>query len=374
MKKIFSRRKEVMVIPFCVAVSVLLWLLAGSASPSNSAEEVINLKAAVPHVVAHRLTRDSYQLFGEEIEKRTKGKVKFTWFIGDSLVDLTQSYESLQAGKVDVCVILTFVYLDLFPISDGIGMPFAVQGAAHAADVGWKMYETMPEMQAEMKDIKFLGLFSSDEVNLSFTNGKLVKTLDEMKDLRVIVNTRPLAQLAKLLGMRPQPVGLMDVYEALRGGMAEAAFFPNAPLRSFRIAELTNSHVMANFLVYPMILAMRLDTWKKLPPDVQEVFDELTPSWARLCGHTLTNEGKWVIEDLEKRGDQFYTPPPEEAARWKQAVLPIYEAWIAKLNCKGLNGQSICERMQAIAEQTKVQDSPEDEWWKQGRIGKKTKK
>ncbi|OPX65829.1 MAG: Bacterial extracellular solute-binding protein, family 7 [Methanomassiliicoccales archaeon PtaB.Bin215] len=372
MKKIISNSKTA-VITFCVGVSALLWLLAGSPAPAGAADEVIKIKAASPvHVVAHRLTKDSYQLFGDEIEKRTNGKVKFTWFFGDSLVKPAQSYEALKSGVVDVCVVAAYNYPHLFPVTEGLSMPFAVQGAAHAADVAWKMYQTMPELQAEMKDIKFLGLFGSDVINMAAMNGRVIKTLDDMKNLRVAVGSGLVAEMAKLMGMAAQPLGYQEVYMALHRGMAEATLFPNAPLRSFKITEVTNTHTIGNFKVEPILLAMRLDTWKKLPPDVQKVFDELTPSWARLSGHTLTNEGTWVMEELKKRGDQFYTPPPEEAAKWKQAIMPMYEAWIKKLNDKGLKGQEIYERMQKISAETKVSDTPEDEWWKQGRIGKRT--
>lgn len=367
MKKIFSARKVAMIIAG-IAVAALFWFPAGS--PAHAADQVIKLKAASPpHPVTHRLTKDAYELFANEVKKRTNGKVEITWFFGESLVKMSQSYEALQSGVVDLCVIAAFNYPHIFPITEALSMPFMLEGSAHSAEIAWKMYQTMPEMQAEMKNLKFMGAFTTDVINMSLMNGKLVKTLDDMKNLRVAVGSGLVAEMAKLMGMAAQPVGYADVYMALQRGMAEATLFPNAPLRSYKITEVTNAHVMANFKADPMIWAMRLETWKKLPPDVQKVFEDLTPSMARLCGHTLTNEGVWVIEELKKRGDQFYTPPAEEAAKWKQAIMPMYDAWTAKLDGKSMNGKTISDQVSAISKETKV--GPEDEWWKQGRIGKR---
>ncbi|AFM27740.1 TRAP transporter substrate-binding protein DctP [Desulfomonile tiedjei] len=371
MKKMIPSTKMATVI-FCVVASLLLWLAPAAQSAEGTA--VIAIKAASPpHPVVHRLTKDAYQLFGDEVERRTNGKVKFTWFFGDSLVKMPQSYESVQSGVVDLVVVAAFLYPHIFKITEGLSLPFTVQGAAHSADIAWKMYQTMPEMQQEMKDIKFLGVFTTDVINLS-TKDKLVKTLDDMKNLRVAVGSGLVAQMAQLLGMAPQPVGYSDVYMAIHRGMAEATLFPNAPLRSYKITEITNAHTIANFKVEPMVIAMRKETWDKLPPDVQKVFDELMPSFARLCGHTLTNEGAWVLEALSKRGDKFYAPPGDEFKKWKDAVKPMYDVWIKKLNDSGMNGQAIFDRINEIAAETKVADTPEDEWWKQGRIGKKTEK
>jgi TRAP-type C4-dicarboxylate transport system substrate-binding protein len=371
MKGIVLNRR-VIALAFCVAASALLWHPATAQSAEGTA--VIKIKAASPpHPVVHRLTKDAYQLFGDEVERRTNGKVKFTWFFGDSLVKMPQSYESVQSGVVDLCIVAAFNYPHIFKIVEGLGLPFTVQGAAHSADIAWKMYQTMPEMQQEMKGIKFLGAFTTDVINLS-AKDKLVKTLDDMKNLRVAVGSGQVAEMAQLLGMAAQPVGYADVYMSLHRGMADATLFPNAPLRSYKITELTNTHTIANFKVDPMVIAMRKETWDKLPPDVQKVFNELTPSFARLCGHTLTNEGLWVLDALKQRGDEFYTPPPDQLKKWKEAVKPMYDIWIKKLNGSGMNGQAIFDRLNEIAEQTNVSDTPEDEWWKQGRIGKKTSK
>ncbi|WP_310600624.1 TRAP transporter substrate-binding protein DctP [Desulfobulbus sp.] len=343
--------------------------------PAIEENGVIQIKAATPsHVITHRLSKDAYQLFGHDVEKRTNGKVKFTWFFGDSLIKPSQSYEALRAGVVDLVVVAAYLYPDDFTITEGLSLPFTMQNSAHAADVAWKMYKTIPEMRQEMKGFKFLGIFTSDVLNLHSTDGKLIKTLDEMKNIRVAVGSGSVAQMGKLFGMEPQLVGYSEVYMALQRNIASATLFPNAPLRSFRVTELTSAHTIANFKVDPMIIAMRQETWNELPPEVQQVFDELTPSFARLCGHTLTNEGTWVLEELKKRGDLFYTPPAEEVAKWKQAIKPMYDAWINRLDAKGLNGKAIFAQMIEISEQIKVTDTPEDAWWAQGRIGKKNKK
>ncbi|MDR2549530.1 MAG: TRAP transporter substrate-binding protein DctP [Desulfobulbus sp.] len=371
MKKMILNQLAARTILYTIVAVMCLASVVHSAYEENG---VIQIKAATPpHVITHRLSKDAYQLFGNEVEKRTHGKVKFTWFFGDSLIKPSQSYEALRTGVVDLVIVAAYLFPDDFTITEGLSLPFTMHNSAHAADVAWKMYKAIPEMQQEMKGFKFLGIFTSDVLNLHSTDGRLFRTLDEMKNIRAAVGSGSVAQMGKLFGMEPQLVGYPEVYMALQRDLASAAFFPNAPLRSFRVTELTNAHTIANFKVDPMIIAMRQETWNALPPEVQRVFDELTPSFARLCGHTLTNEGAWVLEELKKRGDLFYTPPVEEVAKWKQAIKPMYDVWINRLDVKGLNGKAIFEKMIEMSEQTKVIDTPEDAWWSQGRIGKKSK-
>jgi TRAP-type C4-dicarboxylate transport system substrate-binding protein len=117
---------------------------------------------------------------------------------------------------------------------------------------------------------------------------------------------------------------------------------------------------------------MNKNTWKKLPPDVQKVFNNLRQSVGSLCGETLTTESAWVLEDLKARGDKVYVLTDEEKARWQEKVKPMYKEWIAKMNKRGMNGQEIFNKIMKIAEERRENPYKADSWW--GEPGKKRTK
>lgn len=281
-----------------------------------------------------------------------------------------KTHDAVQGGVIDMAMTLApFAFMHLYPISTAIGLPFMVDSAAHASDMGWEMWETIPEMKQEYSGMKFFGLSSSAISNLA-TVGAPPKTLNDLKGLRILVWHKQMVEAHKLLGGTGQFMRTADFYLAIQRGMADGAWFPDAPLRSYRLIELMGNHTMVNYLGAPQAIVMNLKKWKTLPPDVQKVFNDLTPSMARLHGHTLTNEAKWVIQDLKDRGDNFYYLPADERAKWIEKSKPMYDRWIQLLNKKGWDGQAIFDKVVAISKKYRKNPLPDDSWW--GRAGRKT--
>jgi TRAP-type transport system periplasmic protein len=339
-----------------------------------SCAEVIQIKAANVHPMGHRLIKDAFELWSNEITKRTNGKVKFTWFHANTLVNMAQTYDGLQKGLTDVVTLATFMHPQYFPVTDLLHSPFIVDSSPHAADVAWEMYQTMPEMKKEYSQFKILGFFSTDVANFIFAKGPVVKKMEDLKNRKVLTTSPTGVAILRSLGATPQFIKNEDVYLSLQRGMGDGVLYPIAPARSWKLVELARYYTMADVGLGMWALAMRMETWQKLPPDVQKVFEELTPSAARLFAKTLDNEGNWVIEDLKKRGDEVYYLPPQERERWRQACKPIYDDWMKKAAAKGLNGQAILDKALTISEKWRKNPSPVDEWWKQGRMGLKEDK
>lgn len=334
------------------------------------AEKTIKIKAATHYPIKHRLTTDAFLWFTEEVEKRTDNQVDFKWYLGGTLVKPPQTHDALKNGLVDLTIVTAGDFEHLYPVTNGIQMPFTFDSPVHAADVLWEMYQTMPEMQQEYKNynIKVLGFFGTGMMNIPFKD-KLPKTLEDMKGLRIGTFTGTLQKITKSLGATPQMITVPDLYLALQRGMVDGVVFPLAPARSWRIVDQASNYLMVNAWTGPLVIGMSQKKWDQLPANVQKVINDLSPSVGFLSAYTLENETKWVEDELKKRGDTFYYLPPAEKKRWIEKTRNIQDAWIEKLNSKGMNGQSIYNRMMKIVEEKRDNPTLPDAWW--GRAGKK---
>ncbi|MBI4767060.1 MAG: TRAP transporter substrate-binding protein DctP [Deltaproteobacteria bacterium] len=359
----------------CLAIIAIVVFLFGTIAflfPKPAVcQEVIELKAANLHPATHRLNKDAYELWANEVNKLTKGKVKITWFSGGTLAKADQLYDAMISGLTDISVVPIYAFPHIFPLADLLTHPFMVDGSVHLSDTAWEMYQTIPEFKQEFSKIKVLGFFGTDTTNLALTKPPLVKTLADLKGRKIIGAAAASVETLRILGAAPQFQKSEDIYLSLQRGMADGVIFPNAPLRSFKIVELARYYTILKLGAGPFVAAMRLETWQKLPPDVQKVFNDTGLSFSRLCAHTLENEGLWVIEELKKRGDQFYEFSQQERETWRKATQPQYDRWIAKIKEKNINGQALLNKALAIAEKARKKPSPIDEWWKQGRMGMK---
>lgn len=356
---------------FFLSLSLVFGIIFFALQPGVMAGDPIEIKAATWHPVKHRLTEDCFKLYGKEVEKRTKGKVKFKWFLGGSLVQAANSYKSLQSGLVDVVMAAAmWASPDEFPITNAMLLPFIADSSKHASKTFFLLYQNSPEFRKEYKDRGVVPIgFGTSGVNNIHVKGEPPKTKADMKGRKLTTPSGFGSKMLGLLGATPVVLKIQDMYMGMQRGMADGCLFPDAPTRSYKFTDFLNGHTIGNIAVGPHVFLMTREKWDSLPPDVQKVFKDLTPSLGCLNGETLKNEADWVNNALKKRGDKFYYLPAEERAKWKQAVQPLYAFWAKKLDGKGLDGKAIIAQIEKMAEKARKNPCQTDSWW--GRAGKK---
>lgn len=345
-----------------------LSLTVGFTQSVAISEETVDIKAATWHPVTHRLTDDAFKLYGTELEKRTNGKVKFTWLLGGSLVNPFNAYDGLKSGICDWTLFMTAIKPNEFVVTNAVNLPFMADSASHAAAMLVRMYDEIPEMKKEYKKFIPVAFFSTAAVNLHTTK-KAPQNLAEFKGLKTGTPGPMLLQIIKGLGGSAQQLKPGDMYIAVQKGMVEGTLFPDAPLRSYKLTELISHHTMMDVAVDAFAVGINKDKWEELSPEVKKAFEDIRPSASALFGATLTNEAAWVNEELKARGDEYYYLPESEKALWKETLQPMYEKWVAKANKKGMDGEAILSKIQTIAAETRTSPYKPDSWW--GRAGKK---
>jgi len=344
----------------CIAMPVTL--MAG---------ETIQIKAATYHPLKHRLTDDCFKLWGKEVEKRTGGKVKFKWYLANSLVAPPQTYSAVKSGVVDMSVpALLWIEKSRFPISNGIELPFLMDSPSHATRTLQLMYQNIPEMRKEYAAAGVVPLgFGTADINTFHFKKDPVKKLEDFKGRKIITPAAGIARTLKELGATPVVIKTTDIYTALQRGMADALAYPFAPMRSQKHTDFLSAHTDVGFAVSPHTFIMNKKKWDKLPQDVKKVFEDLSTSLACLNAKTLENESAWVTQALKDRGDQVVTLSPEERQRIMDKLSPIYDEWVKGINKKGMDGRAILNKMIKLAAEARKSPCQRDSWW--GRAGKK---
>jgi TRAP-type C4-dicarboxylate transport system substrate-binding protein len=354
-----------------IVLFVFAVLLTFIAPPvSVSASDVIEIKANGFHPMGHRLYPDAFDVYASQIEKRTNGKVKFKWFPASTLIPQFKTYDGLKSGICDWAYIINALNPNEFVFTNAINLPFAAVNSSHAAAVLWEMSVDFPELKAEYKKMVPLFWYSTAPVHIHTMKEKHApKTLEDLKGLRIGTPGPLYVKYMNALGMAGQQVASGDLYTALQRGMIDGVMYPEAPLRSQKLTDLTDYHLMMSFGVDVFTAGMNLNSWKKLPPDVQQVFLDISESAGALCGATITNESAWVMEELKNRGDVIYYLPDSEKAKMKQVLQPFFDDWIQKISQRGLDGKEILERIDQIAKDAWEYPYQPDPWW--GRAGRK---
>jgi TRAP-type C4-dicarboxylate transport system substrate-binding protein len=284
-----------------------------------------------------------------EIEKRTNGKVKIVIYPANSLTTADQCYEGVVKGTSDIghgCLAYT---RGRFPLSEVLDLPGYTFNAMVTTLIAEDFYRKFKP--AELSDTHILYMHTHIPGTISTVAGKPVRTLEDLKGLRIRA-TGLSAKIIEALGGAPVAMSAPEAYDALQKGVVDGTVGTPNMLKGFRFAEVTKYSVVCPAVGYAtaFFIAMNLDTWNSLPKDVQKVFDEVSQEWVARTGerwNEMEVEGYQFAKGL---GHEFIYVPEAEAARWVDAVKHLSSDYIAAMEAKGLPGKEALEYRQQLIE------------------------
>lgn len=346
-----------LVMVFCLICSL-------SAPLKASAADVIELKASVWQPPMHPVVQEVYLPWGKMIEERTNGRVKIKWFLGGTLVKAEQGLSAVKSGLADIVMPLgVWAYNKQFPASNALFMPFQLESELHATQSFYECFQQIPEIRNEYKGMQVIGFLTTGISNFHMKSNQ-IKSLDDFKNEKIWGANAIGVSCLKIWGASPRVTKLADIYMSLQRGALDGLIFPTPPLHSFRMTDLVNKHTIAGYLAGAQVAAMNQKRWDSLPPDVQKVFNDLCLSLSIAVGVKNIEMDKYILGELEKRGDQVYMVPGEQREKWRSSLNPVYQEQIAVMDKAGLDGKAVMKKVQAIVEQTAKSPMKRDSCWK----------
>jgi TRAP-type transport system periplasmic protein len=277
----------------------------------------------------------------KSMEDATQGRVKFVVYDSQTLTKGPDAWEAVKGGIADSASCIHGFWPGMTPLADVITLPLLpIKDAETATRVMWKLYETFPSFRKQFKDVKLLTLNASEPYFL-ITSKRPVKVLDDFKGLKLRVIGAPAANMMKLLKASPITISMTETYMALQKGIIDGMAIPWEALRSFKQYELVKYYTLAPLSAMYASEVMNLDTWNRLPADIQKQIDsECGEKGSRfLAKARFGHEIEEVTRKEIKQGTHEmieYTPPAEEFARWAEvAGRPLWEQWVADTEAKG---------------------------------------
>jgi len=320
---------------------ILIILLIGLiisvfATPALSAK-VIKLKFAnyFPPPAPHSKI---CQEFIQELEKRTNGRIKIQYFAGGSLLKAQRMYEGVVTGIADIGLAHVSYTPGRMPVTEACDLPIGYP-------TGWVANEVVNDFYNKFKPkewnkVHVLWMHSSNPSVI--ISKKPVYKLEDMKGL-ILRAPGPVGDTIRALGATPAPTPIMETYDAIAKGVIDGVNTPYETLRTFRFAEVakyvTSSWQVGN--IYTFYVVMNKNSYKKLPPDLKEIFDELCGEFKErmaLMWNSIDFAGEAFAK---KKGVHFIDLPASEAAKWKKAVLPVIDNYVKKMVSAGYSESEV---------------------------------
>jgi TRAP-type C4-dicarboxylate transport system substrate-binding protein len=223
-----------------LCVMVLLSLLI-----TPSIAQVIKLTFADQNPTTGWGPTNAVQPWVKKVEEATKNRVKIDIFPAQTLAKGPDIWNAVKSGVADMGWCWHGYWPDMTPLSDILhllGLSF--KSAEQASEILWRLYEKFPAIQREYKDFQLLLLYAGDPRFL-ITNKKQVKTLEDIKGMKMRTPGGPPTEQLKALGAVPVLIPMPDVYQSLDKGVVDGNVISWEAIYSFRLYEVVKYYTFA---------------------------------------------------------------------------------------------------------------------------------
>jgi TRAP-type C4-dicarboxylate transport system substrate-binding protein len=269
--------------------------------------------------------------FVKDLEARSGGELKIRYFPAGTLLTAPKIYDGVVEGIADIGFTNIGYTFGRFRMTEALDLPLGFPNAWVANHVANDFFrEFKPK---EWDKIHMLSMHTSP-VNVVLSATKPVYKMEDLKGM-TLRGLGLIADVVSALGGTPRSIPMPESYEAVQKRVIDGLMIPMETLRAFRLAEVTKyaTECWPIGQVYTFYLVMNKDSWNKLPPNLQKVFNEY-PFEEKLAAmwNDVDIDGKKL--GMEK-GLQFIELPREEINKWKKAVEPVLDKYVKSMVTAG---------------------------------------
>jgi TRAP-type C4-dicarboxylate transport system substrate-binding protein len=330
------------------------WVVPAAAALAWSVAPAQEVVLKVEHFLGPNSTAQQQLLvpWCDKIGKESAGRIKCQIYPAMQLGGTPpQLFDQARDGVVDVVWTIPTYQAGRFVKSEVFELPYLIKTAETGSPALWEYVQK--NSLDEFKGTKLILTHVHDGAQLHFTD-KTVKTLEDLKGLKVRAPTRISTRVLAALGAVPVQMPVPQVPEAMSKGVVDGASLPWEVVPALKIDEIAKTHTdspagqptMSNTI---FVVAMNQAKYDSLPPDLKKVIDANSgieaSRWAgKIWDGTIAPAQKAAL--AHKATINVLTPAEYE--RWKKATEGVEKDWIGEANAKSANGAALLDDAKAL--------------------------
>jgi TRAP-type transport system periplasmic protein len=314
------------VIRHALSLLTVASLMAGFSTAH--ADEPVQLRYGDPGSPEASIHTDLVQPWAEKVNKEGDGAVNVKVFVGYSLVNMVNTLDRVEEGIADMAFCILGPVSSQFPKTSVITLPFEVQNAHEGGLALQRLYDKgiIADEWQKVKPIAF-----GDFANLTYHTVRMVKTLDDLKGMKVSAQGRIEGQTLQALGGSPITVPINEAYESLHRGLVEGSAIGWPAAIDYKLTEIAKHHLHEALGGSAAAMIMNNATYARLSGKAKAVIDaNIGATYTDLFNTVINNTEHRNIEKVEHQmQDQtVFELAPEERAKWKARIAPVIDNWV----------------------------------------------
>jgi len=299
--------------------------------------QATNLRFSTWHVPVGFDVKTVWEPMLEELKKKSKDKITSTLYAGGALGKGPEHFDIVAKGLSDMGYFTATWTPGRFPLTDVLSLAGWVDGKDIATDIGNAMYKRI--LNQEFSGVKMVELNGC--IQSFLWTKKPVKTLGDVKGLRVRSPGGHQTNYIKALGAEPIFMPLGDVYMAIEMGTIDGIVTCPPQVIAFKLHEVAKYGLVATFGCVSEGVIMNQESWNKTPDDLKPIIDDVCHNPYHTTGGLTRNAYKNMMKEITDKKVELYNLAPKEAERWYERFRDVTRKWVADLEAKGLKAKEV---------------------------------
>jgi len=286
------------------------------------------------------------RMFAAEVEKRSKGALKFEIYPGASLMKTNSQFAAMRKGALDMSLVpLSYAGGEVPEVNIGL-MPGLV--TSYDQGYGWKNQEVGKELNRILLEKGIVLVSWIWQAGGVASRTKAIVHPDDAKGMKVRGGSREMDLMLKAAGAAVVSVPSNEIYAAMQTGAMEAALTSSTSLISFRLEEVSKALTTGRngaywFMFEPLMMSKAV--YDKLSKDQQALIMTVGAEMEAFARKAAQADDSAVASVYTKAGAKVVDLNPDIVKQWQAiARTNVWKDYADK--------NANCAKLLALAEKT----------------------
>jgi TRAP-type transport system periplasmic protein len=297
------------------------------AAPAIAWAEAVTLKFGFPAPPTSYVNTDAITPWINDVEKAAGGTLAIKLFTGPTLGNFNNIYDRTVSNVAQISFGTFGAYASVFVRTQVSDLPFVNDDTRRSSVALWRLY-AKGLLNPEYDKVKVLALFTFPGSILN--SNKPIKTLDDVKGLKLAASSRSLGEAAIAMGAAPITLTPSDLYEAQNRRVVDGILVGWTAVKTFRLDDVTKDHLQLPLGEAPAFVFMNKSAYAELPAQAKAAIDKYSgePFSDRLG---LANERATRAETkhvASLAGQSVTKLSAEQYPLWEKRIRPVIDQWV----------------------------------------------
>jgi len=286
---------------------------------------------------------------GDEIERRTGGRVKFEYFWASSLAKPPDALEAAGQGVADMAYSAIPYTPSLIPLSQAevTYLPDYIVDAIGLAYM--ELFNTWGPLIEEFEKNNVVPLHNFQHPPSIIASNKPINKPEDLDGMKIRSYGAAAAAYSHF-GAIPVAVASPEMYEAMMRGTVDG-------LSNLYFGYIfgTKLYEVTPYVIDPgvnalgsSVVCMNKDVWDSLTPDIQQIFREVSLEVPRKYAEVMMVDDASYLKSLDEFGITITRFSEEDQKKITEIMPGFAEKWIEDNEAKGIPAREMYDRLVAL--------------------------